>query len=123
MDFGFATYMRFALALIFVLALIGVLVAVARRFGFGYASPSKKGHNRRLSIVEIMPIDTKRRLVLVRRDKREHLILLGQTSETLIEDAIQAVDDGTPENARTTDRKTEKRDKSFLLTPARKDRQ
>ncbi len=115
MDFGFATYMRFALALIFVLALIGILVAVARRFGFGYSAPSKPGHNRRLSIVEIMPIDTKRRLVLVRRDKREHLILLGQTSETLIENGIPTADD---ENLETGNG-----GKSFLLTPAGKNRQ
>ncbi|HEC90429.1 MAG TPA: hypothetical protein ENI55_02060 [Alphaproteobacteria bacterium] len=102
MDFDFAVYMRFALALVFVLALIGVLVAVARRFGFGYATPAKKGHARRLSIVEVMPVDTKRRLVLVRRDDREHLILLGQTSETLIEDAIPATGDKNPEAGRTT---------------------
>ena len=119
MDFDFTGYLRCALALIFVLALIGILVAVARRFGFGYATPSKTGHGRRLSIVEIMPIDTKRRLVLVRRDDREHLILLGQTSETLIEDAIQAVDDGNRETGRTT----KKGGKSFLLMPGRKDRQ
>ncbi len=119
MDFGFATYMRFALALIFVLALIGVLVAVARRFGFGYATPSKNKHGRRLSIVEIMPIDTKRRLVLVRRDKREHLILLGQTSETLIEDAIPVADGGNRQAGRTIENDS----KSFLLMPARKDDQ
>ncbi len=92
MDFDFTTYMRFVLALLFVLALIGILVVVARRFGFGYATPSKTGHSRRLSIVEVMPVDTKRRLVLIRRDNREHLILLGQTSEILIEDGIPVGD-------------------------------
>ncbi len=116
--------MRFALALLFVLALIGILVAVARRFGFGYAAPSKKGHGRRLSIVEVMPVDTKRRLVLVRRDDREHLILLGQTSETLVEDGILVTADGNREDDLATGRTTEKRGKSFsLLIPGRKDGQ
>ncbi len=113
MDLDFAVYLRFALALLFVLALIGILVAVARRFGFGYATPAKKGHGRRLSIVEVMPIDTKRRLVLVRRDDREHLILLGQTSETLVEDGIPATDGGDRESGRTT----ENGGKSFSLMP------
>lgn len=89
MDINFSTYMRFALALLFVLGLIGILVAVARRFGFGYAAPSKKGRVRRLSIVEVMPVDAKHRVVLVRRDDKEHLILISQTSGTLIEGGIE----------------------------------
>jgi flagellar protein FliO/FliZ len=64
------------LALIFVLALIALLTAVARRFGFGYRAPGRHA-TRRLSIAEVMPVDARRRLLLVRRDGVEHLILLG----------------------------------------------
>ncbi|MDP7667511.1 MAG: flagellar biosynthetic protein FliO [Rhodospirillales bacterium] len=85
-------YFRFALALVVVLALIGVLTAVARRFGFGYASAKKIGKQKRLAIVEIMPVDAKRRLVLFKRDATEHLVLLGGTADVVVESGIPAPD-------------------------------
>jgi flagellar protein FliO/FliZ len=86
MDFGTST-MQFILALIFVLALIGVLAAVARRMGLGYG-PAVRGGRRRLAVSEVVALDGKRKLVLVRRDSTEHLVILGTNSETLIESAI-----------------------------------
>ena len=83
-------YLRFALALVFVLALIGVLTAVARRFGFGYASAKKSGKQKRLAIVEIMPVDAKRKLVLFKRDSTERLILLGGTTDIVVESGVPA---------------------------------
>lgn len=89
MEFG--GYFRFLLALVFVLGLIGLLAIVARRFGFGFpASAIKHAKARRLSVVEATSLDGRRRLVLVRRDDTEHLILLGPTSELLIESGIKA---------------------------------
>jgi flagellar protein FliO/FliZ len=87
-------YFRFALALIFVLALIGVLAAVARRAGFGFpASSIKPSGARRLSIVEVTPLDGRRRLVLIRRDNVEHLLMLSPNSEHVIERGIAATPD------------------------------
>ena len=43
---------------------------------------------RRLALIEVLPVDAKRRLVLVRRDRVEHLILLGTTSDVVVESAI-----------------------------------
>jgi flagellar protein FliO/FliZ len=86
MEFG-TTTMQFILALVFVLALIGVLAAVARRMGFGYG-PATKGARRRLAVSEVVALDGKRKLVLVRRDSTEHLVILGPNSETLIEGSI-----------------------------------
>ncbi len=86
MEFG-TTTMQFILALVFVLALIGVLAAVARRMGLGYG-PAAKGGRRRLAVSEVIALDGKRKLVLVRRDSTEHLVILGPNSETLIESAI-----------------------------------
>ncbi len=90
MDFD--GYLRFLLALVFVIALIAMFAAFARRMGFGYRRTDKGSRIRRLSIVEIMPVDAKRRLVLIRRDATEHLILLGTGSDLLVEDGI-AVND------------------------------
>lgn len=89
------TYIQFALALVFVIALIGLLAAVARRAGLGYATP-KKGGRRRLSITEVVPLDAKRRLVLVRRDATEHLVILGPAGETVVETGIATDDGGFP---------------------------
>jgi flagellar protein FliO/FliZ len=86
MDVG--TYSRFVIALILVLALIGVLAWAARRFMPGGMIAPTRG-KRRLDIIEVASLDARRRLVLVRRDEKEHLILLGPTAETLIESGIR----------------------------------
>ncbi len=85
-------YFRFLLALVFVIGLIGILAVLIRRFGSGgtHFLNSRMGRGRRLSIVETLPIDARRRLVLLRRDDKEHLILLGASQELLIENEIPA---------------------------------
>ena len=83
----FDTYLRFLMALIFVLALIGLLAWLAKRFGVGGKLSVTPGR-RRLGIVEVSQLDGKRRLVLVRRDSVEHLLLLGTGSETVVERGI-----------------------------------
>ena len=88
MDFG-TTTMQFVLALAFVLALIGILATLAKRFGFGYATSATRGR-RRLAVSEIIPLDGKRKLVLLRRDTTEHLVILGPNSELLVEGDIAA---------------------------------
>jgi flagellar protein FliO/FliZ len=75
------------IALLFVVALIGVLALLARRLGFA-RSLAPLGQARRLSVVEALALDGKRRLVLVRRDGVEHLILLGTATDSVIETAI-----------------------------------
>ena len=89
-------YFKFVLALAFVLGLILLLAFLVRRFGLGSFAIAPRARNsvRRLSVVEVAPIDAKRRLVLVRRDDVEHLILLGAQSELLIESNIPT----TPQN-------------------------
>jgi flagellar protein FliO/FliZ len=86
------TYGKFALALAAVLALIGLLAFVARRLGFGPHGTPLRGR-RRLAIVEVLALDAKHRLVLVRRDATEHLLLLGATQSTVVERNIAAAPD------------------------------
>jgi flagellar biogenesis protein FliO len=62
------------LALLFVLGLMAVLAAALRRWRgslLGYAGPP------RLTVLEVRPIDTRTRLVLVRHDEVEHLLVIG----------------------------------------------
>ncbi len=87
-DLNLADYMKFVFALIFVMALIVLAALAARRFGFGMPLPHRHAARRRLGIVESMNVDGKRRLVLIKRDDVEHLILLGSNGELLIENGI-----------------------------------
>jgi flagellar protein FliO/FliZ len=88
LDFNFTDYLKFFLALLFVLSLIGLATVAARRFGFGLPNSPRNAAQRRLGIVETLNVDGKRRLVLIRRDDTEHLLLLGVGTELLVENAI-----------------------------------
>lgn len=98
---GYDTYIRFALALVLVIGLIALVAWLLRRFGVtgrivpGSGVPSAR---RRLSITEACNVDGKRRLVLVRRDSVEHLIMLTANGSGVVvergigEDAEQEQD-------------------------------
>ena len=96
------TYVRFLIGLMFVLALILALAWVARRLNFvpGALKMPRSGP-RRLSVIEATTVDAKRRLVLVRRDDVEHLVLLGPTSETVIETGIMPPASSMPASSTT----------------------
>lgn len=79
-------YLRFALALGVVLALIAGLAWVLRRTSLGRAAIGRSG---RIGVVESASVDPRRKLVLIRRDGYEHLLLLGATSELVIETGIR----------------------------------
>ena len=99
-----ATYGQFVVALAAVLALIGVLAFAARRFGFAPRVTPLRGR-RRLAIIEVMALDAKHRLVLVRRDATEHLLLLGATQDAVVETGIPVppgADAATSSRTRTT---------------------
>ena len=83
---GLDTYLRFLIALVLVVAMIGAFAWVVRRFGWAsrFVAPAGK---KRLAVLEVLPIDGKRRLVLLRRDAAEHLILLGHDGDLVIESA------------------------------------
>ena len=91
-------YVRFLLALILVIGLIGLLALLARRMGFGAVrlSPAFRGKSRddrrRLAVVEVANVDARRRLVLIRRDDTEHLVLLGVNRDLLVESGIKPHD-------------------------------
>ena len=82
-------YLRFVLALVFVVGLIGLLAWAGKRFGFS-PRPTTPGGRNRLAIVDVTTVDARRRLVLVRRDNVEHLLLLGQSEDLVIERGIPA---------------------------------
>jgi len=82
------TYVRFLAALVLVLALIGGFAWAARRFGVGHALATTRGASPRLAVVEVKALDSRRKLVLLRRDTTEHLVLLGPNQDLLIEPGV-----------------------------------
>lgn len=72
----FTSYLRYVAALIFVLTLIWLASFVLKR-SMGHRLGIKRKGDARLTISEILPIDSKHRLVLVKCDEQEHLIMLG----------------------------------------------
>ena len=88
MNLDFSGYLYVLLALLFVLALIALIATLARRFGLGFSGASKSGQGRRLSIEEVLTLSPKHRLVLVKRDDTEHLLLLGANTDTVVESGI-----------------------------------
>jgi flagellar protein FliO/FliZ len=79
-------YARFVAALLFVLGLIGLTAWLARRFRLGPGGVP--GAARRLAVVEALPLDARRKLVLIRRDATEHLLLLSPEGSRLVEGGI-----------------------------------
>lgn len=71
-------------ALGFVIALIYAVGYVVKRNNLFSTAPIAAGNNRRIEVVESRTLDTNRKLVLVACDGAEHLVLLGQSGETIL---------------------------------------
>jgi flagellar protein FliO/FliZ len=69
---------RMIAALVFVLGLIGLAYVAARRWSPLAVLKVRPQARRRLQVVDSLVLDTHRRLVLVRYDDTEQLILLGE---------------------------------------------
>jgi len=82
--------LRAIAALIFVLGLIAAAAWAARRFGPGFGLAPKAKAGRSLGVIESLQIDARHRLVLVRRDDRQHLLLIGPNHSSVVEGAIAA---------------------------------
>lgn len=83
-----STGVRFAIAFAGVLLLILVLAWLVKIVSRGFSRGEKRGRVARLAVLEAIAVDQRRRLVLVRRDSTEHLILLGGPSDLVVEQGI-----------------------------------
>jgi len=74
----FLAVLQAVFGLAITLGLIGLAAYAARRWGPAGMFQVKPISERRLAIVESLPLDPSRRLVLVRFDDEERLLLLGE---------------------------------------------
>ena len=77
-------FSRFSLALAFVIALIWGLAYIAKRTGFDKKIRGVTGQHGRLAVVDVLYLDPKRKLMLVRADAREYLLLVAGDTATVI---------------------------------------
>jgi len=80
---------QFILAFVVVLALIGLTAWLVRRFGGNrLGNNASRGRLPRLAVIDAAAVDGRRRLVLVRRDNVEHLLMIGGPSDIVVEPNI-----------------------------------
>lgn len=81
--------LRFLIAFLVVLALIGIFFWALRRFGSGgLGTSSSRGRQPRLAVIDYASVDQRRRLILVRRDNVEHLLMTGGPTDVVVESNI-----------------------------------
>ena len=79
----------FFFAFVAVLALIGVAAWLVRRFASNrLGANTSRGRMPRLAVIDASAVDGRRRLVLVRRDNVEHLIMIGGPTDIVVESHI-----------------------------------
>ncbi len=85
------SWLRIIVAFAFVSGLMGLLA-----YGLKYISlrgmklPGMSSKTQRLQVVENLTLDVRRRLVIVRRDNVEHLLLLGINQDIVVESNLTA---------------------------------
>lgn len=81
--------LRFFIAFLVVLGLIGATAWFVRRYGaerFGGAAT--RGRQPRLAVIDAAAVDGRRRLILIRRDNVEHLLIIGGPTDVVVEQNI-----------------------------------
>ncbi len=82
-------YLTFVLAFVAILAVIGVAAWLVRRFATNrLGAGTNRGRMPRLAVIDAAAVDGRRRLVLVRRDNVEHLLMIGGPTDIVVEPNI-----------------------------------
>ncbi len=80
---------RFFLAFLVVLGLIGITAWAVRRLGAGrMGGAGGRGRQPRLAVIDYAAVDGRRKLILVRRDNVEHLLMIGGPTDVVVEPNI-----------------------------------
>lgn len=83
----------YIIALVFVLVLIAIGARLLRGTmskGNSKAGSFLRGRDRRLGVVEAASVDGRRKLILLRRDNVEHLIMTGGPVDVVVETGINS---------------------------------
>jgi flagellar biogenesis protein FliO len=88
--FGEGQYgLKMLFAFIVVFGLLALALWLVRQFGGKrLGNPAARGRQPRLAIIDAATVDARRRLVLIRRDNVEHLLIIGGPTDVVIEQNI-----------------------------------
>ena len=81
-------YLKFFAALVFVLALMGGLAFILKRLGYGHTT-LQGNREKRLKLLEVLPLDARRKAVLLQCDEKQHLVILAPTGDTVIDNNVK----------------------------------
>ena len=93
------TLIIYGIAFVFVIALILIgarLLRGGRSKGSSAGPGFLRGRERRLGVVEAASVDGRRKLILLRRDNVEHLIMTGGPVDVVVETGIEGPSAETP---------------------------
>src|SRR4029079_15737786 len=82
------TAVNFVIAFVFVLLLIGIAAWLVRRFRGSRLDAAARGRQPRLAVVDSSNVDGRRKLVIIRRDNIEHLLMIGGPTDVVVETNI-----------------------------------
>ena len=82
------TSVNFVIAFVVVLALIGAATWLVRRFGAPRLDAGARNRQPRLAVVDSAAVDGRRKLVIIRRDNVEHLLMVGGPTDVVVETNI-----------------------------------
>ncbi|MEX0955866.1 MAG: hypothetical protein WDZ83_11725 [Rhizobiaceae bacterium] len=85
----YASALIWTLGALILLLIILVVVRIVRGFTFGTFVAGGRNRKTRLAVMDATAVDSHRRLVLVRRDDVEHLILIGGPTDVVVEQNIK----------------------------------
>jgi flagellar protein FliO/FliZ len=89
----FLPYLKYLIGLVVVLGLIGLAALAGKRFGLVPKVAPGGVRSKRIKVIEVTPLDARRRFVLIRHDDREHLVLIGGPQDLLIDSGSPAMEE------------------------------
>ncbi len=88
---GYAAAILWTLAALVLLHVVLLIVKLVRSLTFGTFVAGGRNRKTRLAVMDATAVDSHRRLVLVRRDDIEHLLLIGGPTDVVVERDIRLV--------------------------------
>ncbi len=113
------TSVNFVIAFVVVLALIGAATWLVRRFGAPRLDAGARNRQPRLAVIDTAAVDGRRKLVIIRRDNVEHLLMVGGPTDVVVEtNIVRSAAAVSPRGAR---RSRQRRDAAARHAAARHD--
>ncbi|CCV14130.1 flagellar biosynthetic protein FliO [Mesorhizobium sp. STM 4661] len=86
---GYAAAILWAFAALVLLVIVLLIIKLVRSLTFGTFVAGGRNRKTRLAVMDATAVDSHRRLVLVRRDDIEHLLLIGGPTDVVVERDIR----------------------------------